>query len=84
MARLYMTFSIYETNPAGIWISCTAGATEITGFEKISFDTFFSGSPDSATIKNTVMAMAIAAIAVETGVTLSEETALITGLPIPA
>jgi len=82
MARLYLDVSIYETNPAGIWISCTAGATEIPDFYEISFDTFFSGSPDSETIKNTVMAMSIAAIAFETGITLSDETALISGLPV--
>lgn len=81
MARLYLDISIYQTDQFGIWISCTAGATEIVGFDEISFDTFFSGSPDSETIQSTIMGMAIAAIAAQTGVTLSAETALVAGLP---
>lgn len=82
MARLYMDLSIYQTDQFGIWISCAAGATEIVGFEKIEFDTFFNGSPDSETMKSTIMGMAIAAIAAQTGVTLSAETALVAGLPV--
>ena len=82
MARLYLDLSIYQTDQFGIWISCTAGATEIVGFDEISFDTFFNGSPDSETMKSTIMGMAIAAIAAQTGVTLSAETALVAGLPV--
>jgi hypothetical protein len=84
MARLYLDLDIYQADLGGIWISCAAHASEITGFNATFFDKYFEGSPDSETIKSTLLAMAIAAIAVETGVTLSAETALIAGLPVPA
>ena len=82
MARLYLDVSIYQATPSGIWMSCRAGATEVPDFYEADFDMFFEGSPSSDTIKTTLLAMSIAAIAAATGVTLSSETALIAGLPV--
>jgi len=84
MARLYMDIKVEETNQSGVWISCVAGATGIPGFYEIEAPIwyFFSGDPGTLTITNMMRALSIAAIEVETGVTLSSLTAVAFGAPV--